>query len=59
MSDAELRKQSRYSWMLVAFSALVIFLMAQQSRATTSAHAEKLGGTYTASLMIETGSNLR
>ena len=36
MSDAELRKQSRYTWMLVAFSALVIFLMAQQSRAQTT-----------------------
>ena len=36
MSDAELRKQSRYTWMLVAFSALAIFLMAQQSRAQTT-----------------------
>jgi len=33
--------------------------MMWQSRATAEAHAEKFGGTYTAGLMIETGSNLR
>lgn len=59
MSDAELRKHSRYTWMLIAFSALVIFFMAQQSRATGKAQAEKFGGTNTAGLIIETGSNLR
>ncbi|NCW27926.1 MAG: hypothetical protein EBV83_06500 [Verrucomicrobia bacterium] len=59
MSDAELRKQSRYTWMLIAFTAIMFFLMAHQSRATTEAHAEKFGGTYVAGLMIETGSHLR
>ena len=33
MSDADLRRHSRYTWMLIAFSALAIFFMAQQSRA--------------------------
>ena len=59
MSDAELRKQSRYTWMLIAFTVLMMALMLHQSRATAEAHAEKFGGTYTAGLMIETGSNLR
>ena len=59
MSEAELRKQSRHTWMLVAFAAIMFVLMAHQSRATAEAHAEKFGGTYTAGLMIETGSNLR
>ena len=59
MSDAELRKQSRYTWMLIAFTVLLMAFMLQQSRATAVAHAEKFGGTYTAGLMIETGSNLR
>jgi hypothetical protein len=58
MSDAELRKHSRYTWMLVAFTVLLMALMLHQSRATAEAHAEKFGGTYTAGLMIETGSNL-
>ena len=56
MSDAELRKQSRYTWLLVAFSALVIFLMAQQSRATTNAHAEKYAYKATACLLVYNGS---
>ena len=59
MSDAELRKQSRYTWMLVVFTAVVMIFMLKQSRAAAEAHAEKFGGTYTAGLMIETGSNLR
>ncbi|NBS55256.1 hypothetical protein EBT23_06855 [bacterium] len=33
MSDADLRRHNRYTWMLIAFSALAIFFMAQQSRA--------------------------
>jgi len=36
MSDADLRRHSRYTWMLIAFSALAIFFMAQQSRAETN-----------------------
>ncbi len=59
MSDAELRKQSRYTWMLIAFTVLLMALMLHQSRATAEAQAEKFGGTLTAGLMIETGSNLR
>ena len=59
MSDAELRKQSRYTWMLVVFTAVVMIFMLKQSRAAAEAHAEKFGGTYTAGLMIETGGNLR
>ena len=59
MSDAELRRQGRYTWMLVIFTAVVMFFMFKQSRATAEAQAEKSGGTYTAGLMIESGSNLR
>ena len=59
MSDAELRRQNRYTWMLVVFTAVVMIFMLKQSRAAAEAHAEKFGGTYTAGLMIETGSNLR
>ena len=33
MSEAELRRQNRFTWVLIAFSAVAIFLMAQQSRA--------------------------
>ena len=33
MSDADLRRHNRYTWMLIAFSALAIFFMAQNSRA--------------------------
>ena len=59
MSDAELRRQNRYTWMLIAFTALLMVLMLKQSRAAAEAHAGKFGGTYTAGLMIETGSKLR
>jgi len=59
MSDADLRRQSRYTWMLIAFSALAIFFMAQQSRATSEKQAAKISGERVAGLMIETGSNLR
>ena len=59
MSDADLRRQSRYTWMLVVFTVVLMAFMLQQSRATAEAHAEKFGGTYTAGLMIETGNNLR
>jgi len=59
MSDAELRRQGRYTWMLVIFTAVVMFFMFKQSRATAEAHAQKFGGTLTAGLMIETGRHLR
>ena len=59
MSDAELRKQSRYTWWLVAFSAVVIWFLAQQTRATAEGESAKPAVTHTAGLMIETGSNLR
>ena len=59
MSEIELRRQSRYTWLLVVFTVVLMAFMLQQSRATAEAHAEKFGGTYTAGLMIETGSNLR
>jgi hypothetical protein len=45
--------------MLFVFTAALMAFMMWQSRATAEAHAEKFGGTYTAGLMIETGSNLR
>jgi len=59
MSDADLRRHNRYTWMLIAFSALAIFFMAQQSRATAEANTTKSAGQCVARLMIETGSNLR
>ena len=59
MSDAELRRQNRYTWMLGVFTAVVMIFMLKQSRAAAEAHAEKFGGTLTAGLMIETGSHLR
>ena len=59
MSDADLRRHSRYTWMLIAFSVLAIFFMAQQSRATSEKQAAKISGEHVAGLMIETGSNLR
>ncbi|NBX70230.1 MAG: hypothetical protein EBR01_14915, partial [Proteobacteria bacterium] len=33
MSETELRRQSRYTWMLIAFTAIMFVLMAHQSRA--------------------------
>ena len=59
MSDADLRRQNRYTWMLVAFSAVVIWFLAQQTRATAEGESAKSAVTHTAGLMIETGSNLR
>ena len=59
MSEADLRKQSRYTWMLVAFTVAVMFLMLKQSRATAEIESSKPAVTHTAGLMIETGSNLR
>jgi len=59
MSDADLRRHNRYTWMLIAFSALAIFFMAQQSRATSEKQVTKISGERVAGLMIETGINLR
>ena len=59
MSDAELRKQSRYTWWLVAFSSVVIWFLAQQTRATAKQEISEPAVTHTAGLMIETGSHLR
>lgn len=59
MSDADLRRQSRYTWMLVAFTVAVMFLMLKQSRATAESESARPVVTHTAGLMIETGSHLR
>jgi len=59
MSDADLRRHNRYTWMLIAFSALAIFFMAQQSRATSEKQTAENSGQCVAGLIIETGSNLR
>ena len=59
MSDAELRKQSRYTWMLIAFTVVLMAFMLHQSRATAESSATKSPGKCVAGLMIETGSNLR
>ena len=59
MSDAELRRQGRYTWMLIAFTVLLMALMLHQSRATAESESAKSAVTHTAGLMIETGSNLR
>ena len=59
MSEADLRKQSRYTWMLIAFTVLLMAFMLQQSRATAEGESAKPAVTHTAGLMIETGSNLR
>ncbi len=59
MSDAELRRQSRYTWMLFVFTAALMAFMLWQSRATAEANANKFAGECVAGLMIETGSNLR
>ena len=59
MSDAELRKQSRYTWWLVAFTAAVMLFLLQHSRATAEGESAKPAVTHTAGLMIETESNLR
>jgi len=60
MSDAELRKQTRYTWMLIAFTAIMFVLMAHQSRATAQADdASRHAGEPVAGVMIETGSDFR
>ena len=59
MSDAELRKQSRYTWMLIAFTVVLMAVMLHQSRATAQAESNRHTGEPVAGLMIETGSNLR
>jgi hypothetical protein len=59
MSDAELRRQGRYTWMLVVFTAALMAFMMWQSRATAEANATKSPGKCVAGLMIETGGNLR
>ena len=59
MSDAELRRQGRYTWMLFVFTAALMAFMMWQSRATAQADAMRYAGEPVAGLMIETGSNLR
>jgi hypothetical protein len=59
MSDAELRKQSRYTWMLIVFTAALMAFMLWQSRATAEANATKSAGECVAGLMIYTGGHLR
>jgi hypothetical protein len=59
MSDAELRRQGRYTWMLVVFTAALMAFMMWQSRATAQAESNRHTGEPVAGLMIETGSNLR
>jgi hypothetical protein len=59
MSDAELRRQGRYTWMLVVFTAALMAFMMWQSRATAESSAANSAGECVAGLMIETGSNLR
>ena len=49
MSDADLRRHNRYTWMLIAFSALAIFFMAQQSRAGMFYYASEIGLTVNGS----------
>ena len=59
MSDAELRRQSRYTWMLIAFTVVLMAVMLHQSRATAQAESNRHAGEHVAGLRIETGSNLR
>ncbi|NDA26711.1 MAG: hypothetical protein EBZ05_07730, partial [Verrucomicrobia bacterium] len=46
MSDADLRRHSRYTWMLIAFSAVAIFFMAQQSRADINWDGDNAAGNF-------------
>ena len=55
MSDAELRRQGRYTWMLVVFTAALMAFMMWQSRATAEANTTTSAGECVAGLMIETG----
>jgi hypothetical protein len=59
MSDAELRRQGRYTWMLFVFTAALMAFMLWQSRATAQADASRHAGEHVVGLMIETGSSLR
>ena len=59
MSDAELRRQGRYTWMLFVFTVALMAFMLWQSRATAESSATKSAGDHVAGLMIETGSSLR
>ena len=59
MSDAELRRQGRYTWMLFVFTAALMAFMLWQSRATAESSATKSAGECVAGLMIETGSHRR
>jgi hypothetical protein len=59
MSDAELRRQGRYTWMLFVFTAALMAFMMWQSRATAESSATKSAGECVAGLMIEAGSHLR
>jgi hypothetical protein len=59
MSDAELRRQGRYTWMLVVFTAALMAFMMWQSRATAESSATISAGECVAGLMIEAGSALR
>ncbi|NBS54826.1 hypothetical protein EBT23_04600, partial [bacterium] len=46
MSDADLRRHSRYTWMLIAFSAVAIFFMAHQSRADINWDGDNAAGNF-------------
>jgi len=59
MSETELRRQSRYTWMLIAFTAIMFVLMAHQSRATAEANVAKSADECVAGLIFETGGSLR
>jgi hypothetical protein len=61
MSDAELRRQGRYTWMLVVFTAALMAFMMWQSRATAEVNTNTttFAGECVAGLMIETGSHRR
>ena len=57
MSDADLRRQSHYTWVLVAFAAM--FLMLKQSRPTAESESAISDVTHSAGVMIDTGSHLQ
>jgi len=53
MSDAELRKQGRYTWLLVAFTVVVMLFLLKQSRATAQSESAPAGVAHTAGQVIE------
>ena len=53
MSDAELRKQGRYTWLLVAFTVVVMLFLLQHSRATAEGESAKPAVTHTNGQVIE------